>query len=250
MLFMYDAIYLSPHLDDVVLSCGGQIFKRIHQGEKILIVTVMAGGPPSTNISAFAQRLHERWRLSLDATNERRIEDQAACRILGVDLVHWPIPDCIYRKHPTSNLALYDSEEAIFGRVHLAETDLIRQISKRVTSLPNHKDLFIPLGVGNHVDHQVTRLAAEHERSPQSLIYYEDYPYTRSEGALESILNPRESWQPEVIRFSETELEAKIQAIACYESQLSSFFQDAEDLAQQIKNHHDQIGGERNWHWR
>jgi LmbE family N-acetylglucosaminyl deacetylase len=248
MLFEYDVIYLSPHLDDVTLSCGGQVFKRTYVGETVLIVTVMAGDPPSAKISDFAQRLHNRWHLSLDATLKRRIEDQAACGLLGADYVHWPLPDCIYRKHPTSNLALYDSEEAIFGRVHPVEMDLVQQLSKRITSLPKHKALLIPLGVGNHVDHQLTRLAAEQDRSQQSLIYYEDYPYTREEAALESILHPRNLWQSEVIRLSETDLAAKVHAIACYESQLGSFFHDEEDLAQQVKGHHDRIGGERNWH--
>ena len=39
----YHAIYLAPHLDDAVLSCGGQIFERTARGENVLVVTVMAG---------------------------------------------------------------------------------------------------------------------------------------------------------------------------------------------------------------
>lgn len=38
-----DAIHLSPHLDDVVLSCGGQIAARCGRGESVLVVTLAAG---------------------------------------------------------------------------------------------------------------------------------------------------------------------------------------------------------------
>ncbi|MEZ4728018.1 MAG: PIG-L family deacetylase [Caldilineaceae bacterium] len=43
---VYDAIYLSPHLDDVALSCGGQIFGATRTGQRVLIVTITAGDPP------------------------------------------------------------------------------------------------------------------------------------------------------------------------------------------------------------
>lgn len=249
MITFYNAIYLSPHLDDVVLSCGGQIFQRAQFGENVLIVTVMAGDPPVGNMSDFALTLHDRWQLGSDVTNLRRIEDQVACRHIGADHLHWPIPDCIYRAEPDSNMYLYSSEDDLFDRVHPSEADLIQKISKRITSLPSHKTLYVPLSVGNHVDHQVTRLAVEQVIRRQNLAYYEDYPYTRVTGALDSILQPRSSWRSEIVRLTEIDLTAKIQAITKYESQLSTFFSDERELARQVKDQSERIGGERIWYY-
>jgi LmbE family N-acetylglucosaminyl deacetylase len=60
----FDHIYLSPHLDDVALSCGGQIFLHTTAGQSVLVVTLMAGAPDAdTAVSEFVQLLHQRWQL-------------------------------------------------------------------------------------------------------------------------------------------------------------------------------------------
>src|SRR3954449_7408206 len=98
---MYDWIYLSPHLDDAALSCGGQIFAASQGGERVLIVTITAGNPVGS-VSSYAASLHSRWEL-VDATEARRQEDLAACAILGAESLHWAVPDCIYRVDAQGN---------------------------------------------------------------------------------------------------------------------------------------------------
>src|SRR5678816_3320336 len=114
----YDALYLSPHLDDAVLSCGGQIFQRTAAGQTVLIVTIMAGDPPHPTVSDYAQSLHDRWALATDAAAARRAEDLAAAHLLGADTLHWSVPDCIYRLHPTSGQPFYVSDVDIFDQIH------------------------------------------------------------------------------------------------------------------------------------
>ena len=106
----YAAIYLAPHLDDAALSCGGQIARRTRAGERILIVTVMAGDPPTDVENDYIRSLHARWDLERDAAAQRRAEDSAACRILGADHLHWPIADCIYRLDPATGRPLLEPE--------------------------------------------------------------------------------------------------------------------------------------------
>jgi LmbE family N-acetylglucosaminyl deacetylase len=76
-----DWIYLSPHLDDVVLSCGGLVWEQARQGERVEIWTICAGDPPPIPLSSFAASLHERWQ-----TNNKRqssaAEDKLACQRL------------------------------------------------------------------------------------------------------------------------------------------------------------------------
>ncbi len=41
----YAHIYIAPHLDDAVLSCGGQIAQHTATGARVLVVTICAGSP-------------------------------------------------------------------------------------------------------------------------------------------------------------------------------------------------------------
>ena len=169
----YDAIYLSPHLDDVTLSCGGQVYQATNAGQRVLIVTITAGDPPQTAVSGYAQSLHDRWELVTDAVAARRAEDKAANAILGADTLHWSLPDCIYRYHPTTGASLYVSDPDIFGEVNPAELPLAASLRDQIVALPAHRQLYVPLTIGHHVDHQLTRLAAEQAFPKAMLCYYE-----------------------------------------------------------------------------
>jgi LmbE family N-acetylglucosaminyl deacetylase len=244
----YDTIYLSPHLDDVALSCGGQIFRQTKMGRRVLVVTIMAGDPVIDQISAFADSLHRRWQLSdlAEVVQARRAEDVAACRILGAAYQHWNLPDCIYRVDPAGEL-LYKDVEAIFGTVHQAEFDLIERIARTFGDLPGHGRLVSPLALGHHVDHQIVRRAAKTRFGP-GLWHYEDYPYTQWPEVSQELNNFREEdWQFDIIPLDDEALEARAQAIASFTSQVSSFFRDETDLRQQVRAYASKVGGERLW---
>lgn len=244
----YDAIYLSPHLDDVALSCGGQIFDRTARGESILIVTWMAGDPPASSLSEFAGLLHTRWQLAADVVAARREEDIAACRLLGADYLHWDIPDCIYRQHPLTGAYLYVSRDDIFGPVHMAEQALVSELASRCAQLPTYKAVFSPLAVGNHVDHQLTRAAAE-QYWGGSLVYYEDYPYVGLESVTARAIPAADAcWQAQVISLSEAGIAARIEAITAFASQVSTFFNGRSDLETKLHHQIHLVGGERIWH--
>ena len=245
---IYDAIYLSPHLDDAVLSCGGQIYQLTQAGGSALIVTVMAGDVPSTGLSQFAQGLHDRWELALNASAVRREEDRAASQIVGADCLHLDLLDCIYRRHPSSGAALYDTEEALFGDLHPAESLLASKLASTLVQLPASNQTFAPLTAGRHVDHQLTRLAAEIWRGDYNLTYYEEYPYAVSSGAMPGGLSKEDGWRSSIVEITDEALAARIEAIACYRSQLSTFFRDYEDMVRSVSQYVQAVGGERLWH--
>lgn len=247
MKSFYDAIYLSPHLDDAVLSCGGQIYQLTQAGRSALIVSIMAGDAPSTGLSDFARGLHDRWELAQDASSARRDEDVAASQMLGVDYHHLDLLDCIYRRHPVSGVALYDSEESLFGQLHPAEEALADRLAGVLAHLPEGHRVFAPLTAGHHVDHQLTRLAAERWLRGRDLFYYEEYPYALTAGAMPDGINDNQLWQPSVISITDEALAARIEAIACYRSQLSTFFRDRQDLTDSVSRYVQKVGGERVW---
>jgi LmbE family N-acetylglucosaminyl deacetylase len=243
----YDAIFLSPHLDDAALSCGGYIKHLTQSGKTALIVSVTAGDPPDTQLSPFAKRLHLRWQLAVNDAAERRFEDKDACTILGADWLHWNISDCIYRRHSESGEPLYASEEAIFGHVDETEAYLVNNICEYMVSLPAFDLVYSPLAIGNHVDHQLTRLAAELWIGQKSLRYFEDFPYSRKESAVLTALGDVDQWKSATMKLDPSSIESKIEAIACYKSQVSTFFSDEQDLRRQVTGRIEELGGERYW---
>jgi LmbE family N-acetylglucosaminyl deacetylase len=230
----YTHVYLSSHLDDVVLSCGGRMWQQAQASERVLAVTIFAGAPaPSAPLSPFARELHTRWGYLADAATRRQEEDLAALALLGAEATHWPYFDCIYRQAPNGRF-LYASEEALWEEVAPAERCLIAELAGRLAALPLSRDstVYAPLGVGRHVDHQIVRRAAE--ASGHALVYYEDYPYAKDRQAVRTALKEGQ-WQPELAPLSEKALEAKTAAIACYRSQLGTFWADGTEMAAAVR---------------
>jgi LmbE family N-acetylglucosaminyl deacetylase len=237
---MYTYIYISPHLDDVALSCGGRIWQQTQAGEGVLVVTVFAGerGPDAT-LSPFAAELHALWELGADAPVARRKEDTEAVACLEADGVYWSYLDCIYRR--VDEGFPYASEEALFGEVHPAEEALVAELAARVADLPLEPDgvLYAPMGIGHHVDHQVVhRAVGVHQavdRSARQVVYYEDYPYASDRQMVQETVSDAE-WQAELVMLSAEALEARIAAIACYGSQLITLgWVDAAEMAEAVR---------------
>jgi LmbE family N-acetylglucosaminyl deacetylase len=246
----YDRIYLSPHLDDAVLSCGGRIWQQAQAGEHVLVVTIFASPPASgAPLSPLARELHTRWGHLADAVARRQQEDVAALALLGAEAMHWPYTDCIYRQ-ASGGRFLYASEEALWGKIHPAEQALVSELASQLAALPRGQDSTVhaPLGVGNHVDHQIVRHAAE--ASGPTLTYYEDFPYAQDPLAVQTALAQARG-QAELVRLSEEALEAKIAAIACYGSQLSTFWTDLAEMATGVRAFAERTGSgspaERYW---
>jgi LmbE family N-acetylglucosaminyl deacetylase len=247
MLSRYDFVYLSPHFDDAAFSCGGQIHSHAQNGKSVLIVTVMAGEPTDNLVSDYARGLHERWQLHNDTVAMRSAEDVEACRILGADHMHLKAPDCIYRVHPETDQPLYSVRPEIFGDVHPADRGLVKELSGLIAELPACDRLYVPLTVGNHVDHQITRMAAERSNRTK-LLFYEDYPYAREPGALQAVIGTGNvGWLPIVMPLKEEDLRAKVDAFMAYRSQVGTFFADKSDLETQVNEYSKKVGGERVW---
>ena len=240
-------VFLSPHLDDAALSCGGSIYRLVQAGQAVQAITIFAGDPPPGPLTPFAHSLHERWQA---APVDRRAEDGEALRRLGAQAIHWPYADAVYRRHPDSGDALYDSEESIFGEVVEADAQIIESIRDRLRRTDSSARLVVPLAAGHHVDHQIVRSAAE--SLGRNLIYYEDYPYAETPEKLRATLQSG-AWESESIRLDGKAIRAKTAAILAYRSQMSTFFRSAEEMERRVRAYANLVGGsagpaERLWH--
>jgi LmbE family N-acetylglucosaminyl deacetylase len=248
-------IFLSPHLDDAALSCGGLICSRALSGMPALVVTIFAGLPPLSALSPLAAELHERWGISANPVAARREEDWTAMRVLGADCLHLGYLDAIYRADADS--FLYTADDELFGPPRPSEADLVARIVSDLASLhvAEVTTLFAPLAAGNHVDHQLVRDAALALEIPsRSIVFYEDYPYVDQPGDLTKALRTVSpaTWKAEVRPVSEECLQTKVNAIAAYRSQLGTLFGGEEMMAQRVRDYAltvspDHQYGERYW---
>lgn len=247
----YQHIFVAPHLDDAALSCGGQIAQFRAANERVLAVTLCAGTPPAdAALTPFAEYLHREWALGDDPIARRRDEDVRALALLGCDVLHLDLLDAPYRVpmygvgdgwrgHVAANDPLAPASIEILRQLHLQQPDA---------------RLYVPLGVGNHVDHQVVcaagfELAARDAR----VMWYEDAPYAakQPESIRQRLTALSAQLQPRVVDIT-VFLKQKLEAIAVYQSQLRELFGDqpmdqvmtryAADIAQQPGHF-----GERLW---
>ncbi len=219
-------VFISPHLDDAVLSCGGLIHQLAARGRQVKIVTVATADdgselPPSW----LAQRNLRSWGGQKNIFAVRRSEDVHAARRLGAEVVHLGFLDCMYRRD-TRQMPLYSKSvtdvqvdpfdwESFTSLLESALGTLFNQL------LPRELRVFCPLALGNHVDHVLVRRVVEALIPAQQRIYYEDFPYAMG------VRHPNGEacgLSPFTVPLSSADVKARVEACACYTSQLPGLF--------------------------
>jgi len=236
-------IYISPHFDDAVLSCGGLIWEQTHSGIPVEIWTVNAGDPPPGPVSDLITRVHSEWKTgsSPDTVALRRIEDQNAARRVGATTRHLGMVDAIYRRTKTGSL-LYTRD--VFEPIHPREGGIVDETMRQIAEqLTQYDTIVCPLAIGGHVDHVITRQAAEMLRRP--LWYYADIPYALKHA--EYVAPATSAMNSKTFFISPQGLAAWQRGIAAYASQVSSLFGDAQEMRAQIRNYMQSNGGLTIW---
>ena len=238
--FVISHYYLSPHLDDAVLSCGGLIIKQTSVGEPVTVVTICAGDPPPGSFSAFALELHARWDLGQAPVAARRTEDREACDHLRASTVHLDIPDAVYRKGSEGE-ALYLSEAVLIGSIHPEEKELVDRLAIMLADVcPSEARLYCPLTIGGHVDHRLTRRSAE--LLGRQLWYFHDLPFAARDGRIPTDF-ARPMGDEATMQLTSEEIEAWAAAVALYRSQISTFWPETEAIRDELLNFHHASGG-------
>jgi LmbE family N-acetylglucosaminyl deacetylase len=234
-------IYLSPHLDDAIFSCGGIIWEQVNQGDQVEVWTIFSGDPPTEELTPFAERLHARWGEFQNPYKVRRDEDQKACAFLGVPYRHLGYQDCIYRRNPETGKPLINSEMDLFPPGPLHEKSLISELHQKLTRMVDKNCIVCgPIGVGGHTDHRFVR--AGMMDLPNKIKYYPDFPYTSTaENSFENLIP--EDAKPIKTMLSEQGLRAWQQAMVFYRSQISSFWKSTGEMEEAVREFADSPRG-------
>ena len=218
-------VFLSPHYDDIALSCGGTAALLARSGRTPEIVVIFGSPPdPEQPLSGFAKWQHERWGVTAtDAIAHRRAEEEAAARLLSATVRVLPFRDAIYRGER------YTDDSALFGEPAPDESALPVEIASAVRALLDARRttrVYAPLAIGKHVDHQLLYQAAvDLTRNGADVWLYEDLPYAARAGAVDARLRQLEDQISVVglVRVGSV-WDVKIDAIMSYGSQLAAIF--------------------------
>ncbi len=238
-------VFLSPHLDDVALSCGGIVHSLINQENKVEIWTIFAGDPLPGRLSPFANSLHQRWQLMTNPTRQRRREDINSLRVLGATFHHFSLADCIYR-FAEADTPLVNQEEDLYQKISGNQHHIVTEVTHLLENkLTEDMTIVSPLSIGNHLDHRITRAATRDLKLPNKW-YYADYPYIVKEDQKLKDYLPENATE---IKFtlSKSDLDIWKKAIAAYRSQISTFWESESIMNQRVESYALNGGGQLLW---
>jgi len=225
-------VFLSPHADDVVLSCGGLIDSLLSRDLPVEVISIFAGASKTPDYSAFARHLHAKWGLTEAPLESRWNEDTSAMQKLGVtNFERWNYSEAPYRK-ASNDKPLYAAYDEMMGQVVTGDqtlgTSITERLRRHIDQMPETTVVYCPLSLGNHVDHQLLfgaglRLA----ESGKQLRFYEDYPYARQFKTN----GHRANWLPTTVPVN---LEKKLGAANAYTSQVRGMGGSAKVLSERL----------------
>ena len=210
-----DSIFVQPHLDDAALSCGGTV-RRLAMAGPCRVVTVFDRSPdPARSLTLFARLLHTMWGAGSDPLPLRRAENARALRILGAIGEGLSLHDALYRDPPVR------SSRALWKHPGPALAPLAEEIAERLVHVcRGAARVFLPLGIGMHVDHMLCYAAHVQLRAAGLVVHhYEDFPYAARAEKRASRLRDVGTLSSFTVDVADT-LQARIDAVRAYASQL------------------------------
>lgn len=154
-----DSLYVSPHHDDVLLSCGARLLADAARGLRILVVTVFGegagtwpqvGGLPGADVR----------RLSLGLPDARRRSDY------------------------------YASFQALVEGRRADDDRWLKQLAQALGDIGHRSkasQVYVPLGVGSHIDHRLSHeacLRGFQSGDGRNVFLYEERPESFVRGAV------------------------------------------------------------------
>ncbi len=203
-------IYISPHPDDAVLSCGGRILKNKKQSVINVFSKKYSGITDWDRKCGLVKR----------PMKQRIKEDKQILSSLNIKSVYLKFyDDAVYkeikrRKRPKK------------------EAEVIRKnLEKILNKFSEGSKFFFPAGLG-HEDHKLLADIGRKMTERFNIIFYEDIPY-----ALRSNFNFNDNYKITSV------MDKKMDLILSYKTQIRGFFDltnstDLSEFSKKIKKHH------------
>jgi LmbE family N-acetylglucosaminyl deacetylase len=188
-----------------------------------------------------------------ELTARRRIEDERFAYFAEASIVFLDLPDAVFRG--------YEGDEQLLGTPRLDDVAPYELIRREIDRL-EPQQVYLPLGVGGHVDHQLCRqVGIELLRSSDrwvmpgpeyagTVVFYEDFPYSwwNDFRVLDQLgpgvfdhLPSNVSLFPAYADVGD-QLERKITGIGLYESQIERLFDGTREMAGAVRAYGQALG--------
>ena len=167
-------LFLSPHLDDAIFSCGGLIAQLAP--ERVRVVTCFTQSVLQPQGFALACQTDKGLAADVDYMALRREEDRQACAHLGAECEWWDVAEAPHRG--------YDSAAKLFAELLPTDEATITELENRLRHLLGRtyaQTVYYPYGAGDHVDHRLLIAAVARVKTDWPRVrwvQYYDQPYT------------------------------------------------------------------------
>jgi LmbE family N-acetylglucosaminyl deacetylase len=183
-----------------------------------------------------------------DVMARRRIEDERYAYFAEASIVFLDLPDAVFRG--------YEGDDQLLGEPRVDDEAPFELLGREIARLEPQK-VYLPLGVGGHVDHQLCRQVGVHllgERrrwvmpGPEyagTIVFYEDFPYAWWNGftGLADLGSDALAGMPSDVSLFPAyadvtdQIERKITGIAMYESQMERLFDDTKAMGNAVRTY-------------
>jgi LmbE family N-acetylglucosaminyl deacetylase len=202
-------LLIAAHPDDIALSIGG-VTSRLAAAEVLLITCFSQSCSSAVSDLATVSRL-------------RAAEDDAYAADLGFQVARLDLPDTNVRTD-AGRRPLRSEDEA----------DVRAMLRKRLGAVVrnwNADAVFVPMGIGAHLDHLHCNECAVESFASETLIFYEDLPYADMEGGPSATIRlAAEKYpdrRPRLISLAAGEFDCKLRRLDHYRSQIAPQWKQA-----------------------
>lgn len=225
-------LLLAPHCDDIAYSLAGRLFSGAENGRRLQLLTIFS----QSTFAPYAPYVTSQAQISA----LRHAEESRFCAALHLEHHSLGLAEAPLRGYPDLDSLFTDDGLPPDDPMVECLAQRLRQYSEGAAPAR----VFAPLGIGGHVDHLITRAAAQRVFGDVCpLFFYEDLPYAgeltpaelarqlaRDTRGLRPLITPLGDWLPD-----------KLERLAAYASQVAG-----KDL-ESVVTHAHLIGGERVW---
>lgn len=243
-------VYLSPHFDDAVLSCGGAIARASDAGADSLVMTTFGGAMPDGFVpGSLVRSLHARSGVLTNLVAERRREDEVALRLLGASGTFLDYPVASYRVLPDGRAP---DSRALWRDLNPDDERLVWAILADVAPrIAAEATIHAPIGLGGHVDHRIVRRVGQALADQgRRVVWYEDLPYA-ARSSRRVLADTTANLSPVLRLLSSDQLARKVRAVAAYSTQVRLIWGWQFLMAWELRRYARRVGGgtpaEREW---
>jgi len=231
-----NCVFVSPHLDDAILSCGGLIYFLSSQTEvKVInVFTKVSNSKASYSIKKFVRKCG--YNDAKKLFQDRIVEDEKVLGRINIKPINLGFTDALWRtkrfqKGFRKILAKYIPElrfiypsglHLLSGKISKFDTGIVEKVSRAIFGSVDVSDsiLFVPLAIGNHVDHVIVRKACE--TLGGQIIFWSDFPYSSTNSGKRMIVKSEGLRRFKFDKYQEE----RLRLIKGYKTQVKALFKD------------------------